>query len=99
MSFTFGFVVNQDDTYADVAQAAVDRWRDEQTGYNQTPTQDTEASAAAGVEAAGKLIEALGFNADGVHYNVSVSGHANEGHVPASGWANDTISVSVTQMV
>lgn len=31
------------------------------------------------------------------HFFVSLSGHANPGHVPAEGWANDCISVSVSQ--
>lgn len=30
-------------------------------------------------------------------FNVSLSGHANPGHLPAHGWANDMVSVSVSQ--
>lgn len=31
-------------------------------------------------------------------YRVSLSGHANKGHVPHNGFANDTVTVSVTQV-
>lgn len=31
-------------------------------------------------------------------YKISLYGHANPGHKPASGWANDCVSVSVTQL-
>jgi hypothetical protein len=30
-------------------------------------------------------------------FSVSLSGHANPGHVPQEGWANDCITVSVSQ--
>lgn len=31
-------------------------------------------------------------------FNVSISGHANPSHEPATGWANDCITVSVNQV-
>lgn len=31
-------------------------------------------------------------------YMLNLSGHANEGHEPASGWANDAITISIYQM-
>lgn len=34
---------------------------------------------------------------DKFKFNVSLSGHANPGHEPAGGWANDMVSVSVSQ--
>lgn len=30
-------------------------------------------------------------------FNISLSGHANPAHRPASGWANDCITISVSQ--
>lgn len=30
--------------------------------------------------------------------NVTMSGHANPGHAPSPGWANDALTVSVTQV-
>lgn len=35
----------------------------------------------------------------GKDFSVSLSGHANPGHEPKEGWANDTISVVVTQII
>lgn len=31
-------------------------------------------------------------------YKVSVSGHANPGHVPTAGWSNDSITISIYQV-
>jgi hypothetical protein len=31
------------------------------------------------------------------HFYVQLNGHANPSHEPAPGWANDTITISITQ--
>lgn len=52
---------------------------------------------AAAKEAAKALIAsgALGDGTDGRLFIVSLNGHANPGHQPTPGWANDMITVSV----
>ena len=30
-------------------------------------------------------------------YNVALSGHANPDHTPVAGWANDFVSITITQ--
>lgn len=32
-------------------------------------------------------------------YDVTISGHANPGHTPTAGWANDSISINLSQRV
>jgi hypothetical protein len=49
-------------------------------------------------DAATKLIRSGAIGGpEGKTFNVSVSGHANPGHEPAGGWANDMVTVSVAQ--
>jgi len=49
---------------------------------------------AAAVEAAKALAGVVGREGDAVIVNIS--GHANPGHGPREGWANETITVRVT---
>lgn len=49
------------------------------------------------IESAVSIIASGAVGNDEKDFTVSISGHANENHEPASGWANDTITVSVTQ--
>lgn len=49
----------------------------------------------AGLHAAQSIL-ASGAVGDGPAH-VTLSGHANQGHRPRDGWANDTITVSVSQ--
>ena len=53
---------------------------------------------AAAKEAAKALIASgvLGDGADGRLFIVRMNGHANPGHQPTPGWANDAVSVSVS---
>ncbi|HWV45479.1 MAG TPA: hypothetical protein VN039_05545 [Nitrospira sp.] len=32
------------------------------------------------------------------NYTINLSGHGNEGHEPASGWANDMLSITISQV-
>jgi hypothetical protein len=48
-------------------------------------------------DSARALIDSGAVGDSGKTFNVNLSGHANPGHLPASGWANDMVSVSVSQ--
>lgn len=48
-------------------------------------------------DAATKIIASGAVGGPGKEYHVSVSGHANPEHEPAKGWANDCVTVSVSQ--
>jgi len=47
--------------------------------------------------AAGDLLDTGALGGDDKKFVVSLAGHANEGHEPVQGWANDYISISITQ--
>jgi hypothetical protein len=57
---------------------------------------DARDQAIAAKRAAIALIDSgkLGFGT----FQVNLSGHANEGHVPNAQWANDMVTVSVSNM-
>lgn len=59
----------------------------------------TEAAEQVGIAVAGaKAILSSGAVGTGKRFSVALSGHANAGHEPTPGWANDCITVSVTQL-
>lgn len=47
--------------------------------------------------AAKDLIQTQTLGSEDKTYSVTLSGHANPGHEPASGMANDSVYVSITQ--
>lgn len=48
---------------------------------------------------AAKALVASGAVGDGDKaFTVTLSGHSNEGHEPADGWANDCVTVNVVQV-
>src|SRR5436190_1007576 len=49
------------------------------------------------VEVAAHLLDSGVLGGENDSYFVSLYGHANEGHRPAEGWANDAITVTVSQ--
>lgn len=52
------------------------------------------------VDFAEKVVDAIGFGADGDReVAVTLSGHANAGHQPAAGWADDSVNVYVSQVM
>jgi hypothetical protein len=53
-----------------------------------------DEQARAGIVAAKALVDS-GFVGTGL-VNASVNGHANPGHVPTRGWANDAVGISVS---
>lgn len=70
-----------------------------------TPVQGQDAkeehvgeAVAAAIRALDLLIASDAVGEAGTTYSVSASGHANPDHKPVEGWANDTISVSITQV-
>lgn len=44
-----------------------------------------------------RLVESGVIGTSAKDFHVTISGHANKDHEPASGWANDCISISVSQ--
>jgi len=49
--------------------------------------------------AAAKGLIASGLVGDGDKaFTVTLSGHSNEGHEPADGWANDCVTVAISQV-
>jgi len=51
------------------------------------------------MEAVRTLVTSAAFgNMSNVDFQVNISGHANPGHVPAPGWANDCITISISQL-
>lgn len=48
-------------------------------------------------EAAAALAESGAVGGEGKVFNVSLSGHANEGHEPDPNWTKDWVSLNVTQ--
>lgn len=68
------------------------------SAYNASP-EEMEASklqAYAAIEAADILAEQVQPDAEG-KINITLSGHANPGAKKREGWANDTVTISVTQ--
>lgn len=64
--------------------------------YDHLPEADAQLAAA---KEAAKAIVKSGTVGDpaSVIFQVSISGHANPNHAPASGYANDAANVSVSQ--
>jgi hypothetical protein len=46
---------------------------------------------------ASQVIESGVVGDDTKDFTINLSGHGNPDHAPASGWANDTVTISVTQ--
>ena len=46
---------------------------------------------------ASELIASGKVGGEGKDFRIHLSGHANPSHEPAKGWANDTITVTVSQ--
>lgn len=51
-------------------------------------------------EAVESVVNIISSGVMGDHklYNVTIGGHANVGHEPASGWANDSLTISIQQV-
>lgn len=70
--------------------------------FTQEPTLESsehKAQFEAAQESAEALIESGALGNPAGKYNVSLSGHGNPSHAPVTGWANDYVSVSVSQIV
>lgn len=60
-------------------------------------TQEGRAQLVAAREAAKALVHGGSIGDDGKRFYATLNGHANPGHEPAPGYANDLVSVSVRQ--
>ena len=58
---------------------------------------DCEEQKNVARHAAEEIIASGAVGGEGKDFTVNISGHANPGHEPAAGWANDCITVSITQ--
>ena len=63
-----------------------------QTGYAEA---ESKTAIRAAKQAVRSLLESSAFGEG--EFNVSLSGHANEGNVPSGPWTNDFVSISITQ--
>lgn len=94
MSFSFSIPttpIADFDTAADAAQATYEAAL---AGNDVEQTAASKESATAAVAAA-KAVIASGVVGAG-HVSASISGHANPGHKPTKGWANDCINISIS---
>lgn len=72
------------------------------TSLTLTPSYDdadeqVQEQMSVAADAATKIIASGAVGGPGKEYHVFVSGHANPDHKPAEGWANDGVTVSVSQ--
>lgn len=84
----------------DVRDVATKAYQDYRTRVEPTAEPDTLAAMDEQFDAALEAIEALlGKGAVGTEglLHLTLSGHANPGHTPRPGWANDTVMVSVSR--
>jgi hypothetical protein len=91
MSWSFSFEADADDVLS-VGHGAIMR--------STFPADQCESAPDAiqrALYAAYSLTRAV-LPGGGGRVHVSLGGHANPGHLPTSGWANDAITVSVTQL-
>lgn len=104
MSFSLSTTITRD---ADPAAAVVTAWTSPSWGVDANPSpaeyqaqNGTEAEATELVNAASEAVRlvAAALGEKWSSASISISGHANPGHGPKEGWANDclTISVAVT---
>lgn len=60
-------------------------------------TDEAKEQIKAARDAAEAIIDGGSAGASGKDFTVSLNGHANTGHDPAPGWANDCVGINVTQ--
>lgn len=79
------------DNFEDVIQSAYP------TGFNELDDHVKEAVVQA-KDAATTLVHSRVFgDPEEVGFTINLAGHSNPGHLPADGWANDFVSISVSQ--
>lgn len=87
----------------DDVQAVLDARVEELNPAAAAAAYGAEAESAAQVLEACEVVSsliysgALGEPASSA-FSVSISGHANPGHAPTSGWSNDVININVTRI-
>jgi len=74
------------------AQEARDSYLEQYARWGNEVTEDLRGQIDAAIAAAGRLRAAVG----GERVNLTLSGHANPGHRPAARWANDMVSLSIS---
>lgn len=79
------------------AENAIGALQDNFTNSYPEPTAEVKEQFAAAVEALRAALPTVQPDQLGL-VSVSANGHANPGHHKASGWANDSLSVSVYQV-
>jgi exo-beta-1,3-glucanase (GH17 family) len=97
VSFSFSFVAQTKDSFDSDFESAFEAYKAGQASANQPLSDEAVEQIEAAADAAQMLVEVNGWPSEATHYNVTLSGHANPGHAPAQGYANDYVQVSVTQ--
>lgn len=91
MSFSITSVEAKQESFEQDVATAVKTYK-ESSGL--TFNDGAEDLIQVGQEVAVQIAAALGDKAQS--FSVNISGHGNPGHGPAEGWANETLSVSVS---
>jgi hypothetical protein len=77
----------------EAVEKAVDDYMPTVEATEWQPTDEVREHLAAAVNAVARLADAVGQVSDTLA--VSINGHANPGHAPAEGWADELVSVAV----
>lgn len=91
MSWSFNTTCTEPNVEAELDYAEQDYRM--QSGLTFTPAVDDQIKAAA---AAAVALVRSGAIGKPLKFTVGLSGHANPDHLPAEGWSNDSISVSLS---
>ena len=97
VSWSFSFTTNGE-SFDTSATSAINEYKERQANeYSSPVTPEQEDQIAAARKAAEAILDSGAVGSKTHTFSVTLGGHANPGHEPVSGWANDTVSVSVYQ--
>lgn len=68
------------------------------TTINNVESPEHKQQYAKALLAVTELIDSGALGDPGGKYSFNVSGHANPDHQPAPGWANDSLTISISQI-
>lgn len=94
MSWNLSFVVESDQDPGEAFDTAYEKSKETGNTFSDETREQLDCARAV-VE---QIVDSGAFGNDKKRFQVTLSGHANEHHEPKKGWANDTISVYVTQL-
>lgn len=99
MSWSFGFTVDGTmGSFDSESKAHAKRYHEEQAAFGNEVASDVAEQIDAAKDAARLILGSKCVGSGKKTYNVTLSGHANPNHEPAPGHANDTVTISITQV-